>query len=72
MYTTDTDVLCCPHCGAQWFPTETWEHPQTLPERRGHWSVGLMVATLVLGGAANNLGCQSLIVGGPRAPSRPS
>jgi hypothetical protein len=50
MYTTDTDVLCCPHCGTRWLPTDAWEHLPTLHRPRGHGSVWLLWAILVLGG----------------------
>ena len=52
MYTTDTDVLYCPDCGARLLPTAALEHPQTLPEHRVPWSVWLVWATVVLGGVA--------------------
>jgi hypothetical protein len=49
MYTTDTDVLCCPNCGARSLRTEAWEYPHTLHEHRGHGSVWLLWAALLLG-----------------------
>ena len=51
MYTTDTDGLCCPHCGAEWLSTDAVEHPQTVHTHQASQSVWLMWAAIVLSGS---------------------